>query len=204
MADHGIVSAQAKRFRKTTQSKHTLGYSPNRLRQRFEADEPNRVWVSDITYLWTAEGWCYLATVLDAHSRRIVGWALADHMRAELVVRALSRALRSRRPAPGLVFHSDRGSQYASARCRALLRDHEATQSMSGAGNCYDNAPAESFFASLKKECTHLQTFTTRTEAYDAVAAYIDGFYNPVRRHSALGYLSPTRYEQLDEVKLAA
>ena len=125
-------------------------------------------------------------------------------MRAELVARALHRALNRRKPDPGLVFHSDRGSQYASARCRALLRNHELTQSMRSAGNCYDNAPTESFFASLKKECIHLQTFATRTEAYDAIAAYIDGFYNSVRRHSALGYLSPTRYEQLDEVKLAA
>ena len=176
---------------------------PSVAQQHLYADAPHRVCVSDITYISTALGWCYLATVVDMYSRRVVGWALAEHMRAELVARALHRALNRRKPDPGLVFHSDRGSQYASARCRALLPNHKMTQSRSGAVNCYDKAPAESFFASLKKECTHLQTFTTPTEAYDAVAAYIDGFDNPVRRHSALDYLSPTRYEQLNEVKLA-
>lgn len=159
-------------------------------------DGANRVWVGDITYVWTAEGWSYLAVLLDLYARRVVGWAFARHMRTELPLAALQRALAARRPAPGLIHHSDRGSQYASRRYRATLVDHEVACSMSRAGDCYDNAVAESFFASLKKECLSRQHFATHTEAFDAIAAYIDGFYNPVRRHSALQYLSPIDYER--------
>jgi putative transposase len=154
------------------------------------------IWVADITYVWTGQGWGYLASVLDLFSRRVVGWAFANHMRRELPLQALQRALSSRRPAPGLIHHSDRGSQYASHDYRNVLRDHEVACSMSRAGDCYDNAVAESFFASLKKECLRRVHFATYTEAYDAIASYIDGFYNPTRRHSALGYLSPIDYEQ--------
>lgn len=196
MREHGIVAVQTKLFHKTTDSNHTLGYAPNLLQQSFSTHGPDRVWVGDITYIWTAEGWCYLAVQLDLFSRRVVGWALDEHMRAELPRRALSRALQARNPKPGLIAHSDRGSQYAAHEYRKLLASWGLSQSMSDAGNCYDNAVAESFFASLKKECISRHAFATRTEAYDAVARYIDGFYNPTRRHSTLGYVSPLVYEQ--------
>jgi putative transposase len=199
MREHGIVAVQTLLFRKTTDSNHTLGFAPNLLQQNFSTKSVDRVWVGDITYLWTGEGWCYLAVLLDLFSRRVVGWALDAHMRADLPLRALSRALQSRNPQPGLIHHSDRGSQYAAGSYRRLLASWGVAQSMSGAGNCYDNAVAESFFASLKKECTSRGAFATRTEAYDAVARYIDGFYNPTRRHSTLGYVSPVRYEQQAE-----
>lgn len=196
MREHGIVAVHTKLFHKTTDSAHALGYSPNLLQQSFATASPDRVWVGDITYVWTAEGWCYLAVLLDLFSRRVVGWAFDEHMRTELPLRALSRALESRAPEPGLIHHSDRGSQYAAHDYRKLLAAWGVAQSMSGAGNCYDNAVAESFFANLKKECVNLTPFATRTEAYDAIAHYIDGFYNPTRRHSTLGYVSPLRYEQ--------
>jgi transposase InsO family protein len=196
MREHGIVAVQTKLFRKTTDSNHSLGYAPNLLQQDFATASVDRVWVGDITYLWTGEGWCYLAVMLDLFSRRVVGWALDEHMRADLPQRALSRALQARNPQPGLIHHSDRGSQYAAHDYRKMLATWGMAQSMSGAGNCYDNAVAESFFASLKKECTSRHAIATRTEAYDAVARYIDGFYNPTRRHSTLGYVSPLRYEQ--------
>jgi transposase InsO family protein len=196
MREHGIVAVQTRRFHKTTDSNHTLGYAPNLLQQSFATHAPDRVWVGDITYIWTAEGWCYLAVLLDLYSRRVVGWALDEHMRAELPQRALGRALQARSPEPGLIHHSDRGSQYAAHDYRKLLAAWGASQSMSDAGNCYDNAVAESFFASLKKECISRHAFVTRTAAYDAVARYIDGFYNPTRRHSTLGYVSPLRYER--------
>jgi putative transposase len=195
MRANGLQPRVRRRFLITTDSSHRLPVAPNLLMQKFSTEGPNRVWTSDITYVWTAEGWCYLAVILDLFSRRVVGWALADHMRQELCIRALQRALRRRRPAAGLVCHSDRGSQYASRCYRAVLADHEAASSMSRAGNCYDNAVTESFFASLKKECTRRTSFATRTEAYDAVSSYIDGFYNLERRHSSLQYLSPIDYE---------
>ena len=195
MRENDLLARSPRRFRVTTDSKHSLPIAPNLLEQDFTADGPNRVWVGDITYVWTAEGWGYLASLLDLFGRRVVGWAFADHMRTELPLKALQRALEARSPAPGLIHHSDRGSQYASREYRQVLRDHQLACSMSRAGDCYDNAVAESFFASLKKECLSRVHFATLTEAYDAIAAYIDGFYNPVRRHSALGYLSPINYE---------
>lgn len=196
MRDNGIVAVQTKLFHKTTDSNHDLGYSPNLLQQQFATHEPDRVWVGDITYLWTGDGWCYLAVLLDLFSRRVVGWALDDHMRTELPLRALKRALEARCPQPGLIQHTDRGSQYAARDYRKLMATWSVAQSMSDAGNCYDNAVAESFFATLKKECIHRQAFATRTEAHDAVARYIDGFYNPMRRHSTLGGISPLQYER--------
>ncbi len=196
MREHGIVAVQTKLFHKTTDSNHKLGFAPNLLQQSFATHGADRVWVGDITYLWTGEGWCYLAVLLDLFSRRVVGWAIDEHMRADLPQRALERALQARCPQPGLIHHSDRGSQYAAHGYRKVLASWSVVQSMSDAGNCYDNAVAESFFASLKKECTSRTAFATRTEAYDAVARYIDGFYNPTRRHSTLGYVSPLRYEQ--------
>jgi putative transposase len=195
MRDGGLRATGARRFRATTDSNHSEPVAPNLLDRQFRPDAPNRAWVGDITYVWSAEGWCYVAVLLDLYAKRVVGWAMASHLRTELPLNALKRALATRRPPPGLVHHTDRGCQYASAAYQAVLRDHELTCSMSRAGDCYDNAVAESFFASLKKECLHRHAFATRTEVYDAVAAYIDGFYNPVRRHSAAGYLSPINRE---------
>jgi transposase InsO family protein len=195
MREHGLLARSPRRFRVTTDSKHALPIASNLLKQDFTTDGPNRVWVGDITYVWTAQGWGYLAALLDLFGRRVVGWAFADHMRTELPRKALQRALDARNPAPGLIHHSDRGSQYASREYRNVLVEHQAACSMSRAGDCFDNAVAESFFASIKKECLSRVHFATFTEAYDAIAAYIDGFYNPVRRHSALGYLSPIDYE---------
>lgn len=196
MREHGIRSVHTRRFHKTTDSNHALGFAPNLLDQDFSAQAPDRVWVGDITYVWTAEGWTYLAVLLDLYSRRVVGWAMDDCLHTELPLRALQRALGARSPAPGLIHHSDRGSQYAAREYRKLLAHWQVSQSMSGAGNCFDNAVAESFFASLKKERLHHMVFATRTEAYDAVERYIDGFYNPTRRHSLLGYVSPLSYER--------
>jgi len=193
--ENGLYPIQKKRFRKTTDSDHDLGYSPNLLEQEFTTNAPDEVWVSDMTYIWSGEGWCYLATVIDLYSRRVVGWAIADNMKAQLVVRALQRAITLRSPPPGLVVHTDRGSQYASAAYRKVLRNNKLRQSMSGTGSCYDNAVAESFFASLKKECVSRRAFVTRTEAFDAIRAYIEAFYNGKRRHSTLGYVSPISYE---------
>lgn len=194
--ENDLYSFHKKRFKKTTDSKHNLGYSPNLLKQNFTTTNPDEVWVSDITYVWTAEGWSYLATVIDLYSRRIVGWAYAEHMRAELVVTALRRAVQLRRPGANLIVHTDRGSQYASAAYRAVLSEQGVRQSMSGTGNCYDNAVAESFFASLKKERLSRQHYATRTEAFDAINSYVEGFYNPRRMHSVLGYMSPINYER--------
>jgi putative transposase len=195
MREHGLLARAPRRYRVTTDSAHPLPIAKNLLDQDFEVDEPNVVWAGDITYIWTAQGWCYLAVLLDLFSRRVVGWAFADHMRRELPLKALERALNARRPGAGLIHHSDRGSQYASREYQSMLLAHQVACSMSRAGDCYDNAVAESFFASLKKECLSRLHLATRTEAYDAIQSYIDGFYNPVRRHSALGYLSPINYE---------
>lgn len=196
MRDHGLQARAPRRFRTTTDSQHDRPVAPDLLGQNFHADEPNQAWVGDITYVWTAEGWSYLAVLLDLFSRRVVGWAFADHMRRQLVLDALHRALEARQPRPGLICHSDRGSQYASHDYQALLRSREVACSMSRPGDCYDNAVAESFFATAKKECILQQPFITRTQAFDCIANYIDGFYNPVRRHSTLGYCSPIDFER--------
>lgn len=196
MREEGLVAVQTRRFRKTTQSDHGRGYSPDLLKREFYCEQPNEAWVGDITYVWTAEGWCFLAILLDLYARRIVGWAMGDHMRVELPLKALGRALETRQPTPGLIVHSDRGSQYASKAYRDRIRDAEACQSMGDAGTAYDNAVAESFFRTLKGECLDRQPFSSRTEAYDAVSQYIDGYYNPIRPHSTLGYRSPLQYEQ--------
>jgi putative transposase len=204
MRENGIWARIRRRFRHTTDSNHKLPVAPNLLDQDFNAASPNQAWVGDITYIWTAEGWAYLAVLLDLFSRRVVGWALRKSLNRELAVSALKRALRRRRPAPGLVHHTDRGSQYASAEYRAILAQHGARGSMSAAGNCYDNAVAESFFATLKKELVHGCAFETRSEAYDAVAHYIENYYNAKRRHSAAGNRSPIKFELAHSARLAA
>ncbi|GAC1606229.1 MAG: hypothetical protein NVS3B21_35990 [Acidimicrobiales bacterium] len=166
--------------------------------------EVDRVYVGDITYVWTWEGWLYLATVIDLASRRVVGWATADHMRTSLVADALTMAVRERRPGPGLIFHTDRGAQYCSADFRRLCAAHQVVQSMSRPRQCWDNAVAESWFASLKEELIHRRSWPTRTQARAAIFDYIEVFYNRQRLHSTLGYLSPAAYEALKDTAAQA
>lgn len=181
----------------TTDANHDYPIAPNLLAQAFEAEHPDQVWLADITYIPTDEGWLYLAALLDMYSRRIVGWALSDSLHRQLVIDALQMALVTRQPSPGLTHHSDRGSQYASDDYQALLTKHQIVASMSRAGNCYDNAPMESFFASLKTERVHHRHYPTRAAARTDVFDYIEAFYNRFRRHSALDYLNPVAFEQL-------
>jgi len=204
MRENGIWARIRRRFRHTTDSNHRLPVAPNLLAQNFTATAPNQAWVGDITYIWTAEGWAYLAVLLDLCSRRVVGWALRKSLSRELALAALEHALTCRRPPPGLIHHTDRGSQYASQEYRALLLQHGAVFSMSAAGNCYDNAVAESFFATLKKELVHGCAFETRSEAYDAISGYIENYYNAKRRHSAAGNQSPINFELAKAGQLAA
>ena len=180
----------------TTVTDPTATAAPNLVARTFEASRPNELWVGDITYIPTGEGWLYLATLLDAYSRRIVGWAMADHLRTELALDALTMALQQRRPLPGqLVHHTDRGCQYTARAYQAVLAAHGVTCSMSRAGDCYDNALAESFFGTLKAELVQGQRWPSRRAARLALFEWIEGFYNRQRRHSALGYVSPARFE---------
>jgi transposase InsO family protein len=198
MRDHGIRAASSPKFRVTTDSMHALPVAENVLDRRFEQEAPDRVWLADITSIWTCEGWLYLACVLDAYSRKIVGWSMQARLTKELVLDALRMALGRRRAdcAAGLLHHSDRGSQYASAAFQELLREENITCSMSRKGNCWDNAMMESFMATLKKERVYQEVYATRAEARASVFDYIERFYNRVRRHSALGYVSPEEFEQ--------
>jgi transposase InsO family protein len=196
MRANGLVGKSPRRKRPvTTQRESGALAAPNRLAQDFTASRPNEKWLADLTYIDTFEGWLYLALVLDLFARPIVGWAMADHMRAELVEDALKMALGRRLPTPGLLHHSDRGSQYTSTQVRTLLAEHHIQVSMSGMGNCYDNAPMESFIGTLKTECASCQ-FATRAEARLVIFEYIEVWYNRQRLHSALGYLSPAEFEQ--------
>jgi putative transposase len=199
MRQHRIRARAVRRFHRTTESLLGLPVAPNRLNQEFKTGAPNRVWTADITFLDTAEGWLYLATVLDLYSRRIVGWAMAEHMETSLVRDALQMALTQRQPAAGLLHHSDRGRQYASAEYQTLLKDYGVACSMSRRGNCYDNAVHESFFGTLKSECADGR-FASRTAARQCVFEYIEVWYNRQRRHSTLGYLSPVEFEQVRAV----
>jgi len=196
MRENGLSARTKRRFRKTTDSNHKRGFSPNLLKRRFTADAPNEVWVGDITYIWTAEGWLYLAVLIDLFARRVVGWAIESHMRDELTLEALTRAIAIRQPSSNIIHHSDRGSQYASIDYRDELKRHGFAQSMSRKGDCWDNAVAESFFASLEKDVLLRTEFRTRSEARLAVIEYIEVFYNPVRRHSANELLSPANAER--------
>jgi transposase InsO family protein len=192
MRQMGLSARQGRRRTpRTTDSRHDLPVAPNLLDRHFTAERPNAVWLADISYLPTDEGWLYLAAIKDMATREIVGWSMADHLRAELCLDALVMALQRYRPLPGLIHHSDRGVQYACSSYRAVLERHGITQSMSRRGNCLDNAPMESFFASLKKEHVHQARFRTREEAKAAVFEYIEVFYNRQRLHSALGYRTP-------------
>ncbi|MBE0689099.1 MAG: IS3 family transposase [Anaerolineae bacterium] len=192
---HGIRGCHRhRRCPTTTHSNHDQPVAANILARDFSASAPNQKWLGDISYIDTLEGFLYLASLEDAYSRRIVGWAMADHMDTRLVERALHMACGQRRPQPGLLHHSDRGSQYASSDYRALLATHGIIVSMSRAGNCWDNAMMESFFATLKSECA-TQPFATRAQARTVIFEYIEGFYNRQRLHSALGYRSPEQFE---------
>jgi transposase InsO family protein len=198
MRTYNLIPKTVRTFKVvTTDSNHTLPVAPNRLNQQFSADRPDQIWLADITYVPTLEGWLYLAVVLDLYSRRIVGWAMSDSLHRQLVIEALQMAIITRRPAPGLLHHSDRGSQYASDDYQALLTKNHMVGSMSRKGNCYDNAPVESFFGPLKTELVFHQQYATRTEARPDLFEYIEVFYNRFRRHSALGYKSPVKFEAL-------
>ncbi len=197
MRDNDIQAKTARKFRvTTTDSNHNLPVADNILDRQFNPSEANEVWLTDITYIPTDEGWLYLAAVEDLYSRRIVGWSMDDNMESRLVVDALEMAVQRRLPDEKLLAHSDRGSQYASEHYQRLLGRHGITCSMSRRGDCWDNAPMESFFASLKKELVHDARFATRAEARAAIFEYIEVFYNGQRRHSSLGYVFPAEYEQ--------
>jgi transposase InsO family protein len=196
MRQHGIRARAPRRYRVcTTDSKHSFPVAENLLDQNFVADRPDQVWLADITYIPTAEGWLYLAVVLDLFTRKVVGWAMRDHMRAELTIAALTMAIQRRRPAAGLIHHSDRGSQYAAGDYRDIVRAVAITQSMSRKGNCWDNAPMESFFGTLKTELVHHGEYPDRDAARRDLFAYIEGYYNRQRRHSAIGYITPEQAE---------
>jgi putative transposase len=200
MRQIGLRAKVQRRFKKTTSPCKDREAAPNLLMQKFQTSGPNRVWLSDITFIDTDEGWLFLTTIEDMWSRRMVGHAITDHLRALAVIEALQMALGRRRIAPGLIFHSDRGKQYIDHRVRALLHAHGITQSMSSTGNCYDNAMAESFFATLKKGHVFSVRFQTREEARRRIFEYLEVFYNRVRRHSSLGYKSPVAFEQSHQI----
>ena len=196
MRTQGIAAKTARKFRHTTDSNHDLPVAANLLERAFDPAAANTAWVSDFTFISTREGWLYLAAGEDLFSRRGVGWAMSDRMTSRLVVDALAMAVQFRLPKEGLLAHSDRGSQYASEHYRRLLAQHGIQCSMSRRANCWDNAPMESFFASLKKELVHHEDYQTREEAKASIFEYIEVFYNRQRRHSSLGYKSPAEYEQ--------
>lgn len=193
MADN-LICKQKKAYKITTHSEHTLPVSPNLLQQNFEASVPNQVWTVDISYIDTNEGWLYLAGIKDLFNKEMVGYAMGERMTVNLVGNALFRAVQNKRPAAGLIHHSDRGSQYCSRRYQAMLKQFGMKSSMSGKGNCYDNAPIESFWGSLKNELVHHERYETRAQAEASIKEYIEIFYNRQRRHSSLGNLSPAEF----------
>ena len=203
MHQNNIAAKTKKKFKKTTNSNHSNYISPNLLEQNFRVTSPNEAWVADITYISTYEGWLYLAVVLDLYSRKVVGWSMGNRMTSRLVIDALEHAIVDRKPVDGLIFHSDRGSQYVSIDFRKSLKKHSIIQSMSGKGNCYDNAVAESFFHTLKTELVYWERYKTRSDAKSDIFKYIEGFYNRRRRHSYLNYFSPSNFEMLYLKKVA-
>jgi putative transposase len=204
MREKRLVARMRRRFRTTTDSKHDFPIAPNVLDRDFTASAPDRAWVTDITFLWTAQGWLYLAAILDLFSRRVVGWATSQNVDRHLALAALDTALARRRPAAGLVHHSDRGSTYASSDYRKALDARGLECSMSRKGDCWDNAVAESFFSTLKRELEGIDDFESRVGATLSIGDYIDGFYNIQRRHSAINYTSPIEFELIHSVKRAA
>ena len=195
MRKNGIKAKMKRRFKKTTDSNHKLPVAENILNRDFSASGPNQKWVSDLTYVWTMAGWLYLCTVIDLYSRKVVGWSMDDNMETNLVVKALEMACVNREPSPGLIFHSDRGSQYASEQFRKILKNKKIIQSMSRKGNCWDNSVAESFFHSLKTEELYFNKFYNKNQAKSCIFEYIELNYNRKRSHSYLGYLSPHQFE---------
>lgn len=198
MRDNDLKARQKRRFTRTTDSNHDHPIAPNLLNGDFSATRPNQKWASDISYVWTKEGWLYLAVIMDLYSRRIVGWATSDHLKKELALNALGQAVALRDPPPSLMHHSDRGSQYCSCAYRKALQAIKAQTSMSRKGNCYDNAVVETFFKTIKSELIWRMTFHSRAQAKGEIARYIDAFYNPIRRHSTCGYASPMKFEMMN------
>ena len=196
MAEQGLQVKTKRKFQVTTDSSHGQAVAPNVLDRQFDVNQPDTAYVGDITYIWTAEGWLYLAVVIDLFSRAVVGWSMSPWLKAELVTQALQMALDQRQPLPGLIMHTDRGSQYVADVYLRLLHHHGIEPSMSRKGNCWDNAVAESFFHTLKTECVYLEPFETREQAQDVIFDYIEVFYNRQRRHSANGNRAPMVYEE--------
>lgn len=204
MRENKIFPKNNKHYIRTTDSKHNLDVAPNLLERNFYVDKPNMCWVSDITYIWTVTGWLYLSVFIDLFSRRVVGWSMDSNLNRSLVINAYDMAVNNRRPAKGLIVHSDRGSQYASNDFKEYLSKTGAIQSMSRKGDCWDNAVAESFFASLKKERVYGSNYKNQKEAKLDIFDYIEVFYNRIRLHSTNGYLSPMRFENNYEYLLKA
>jgi putative transposase len=202
MKEAHIECKQRRKYKVTTQSNNKLPVADNRLNRQFKIDSPNRAWVTDITYLWTNEGWLYLAAVLDLFSRKVVGWAMASYMTKKLTMNALEMAFGRRAPKSGLLHHSDRGCQYTSYEYQGLLKKFGIVVSMSRRGNCWDNAVMERFFGSLKSERTDNKIYQTRDQAKADVVDYIEMFYNSERLHSTLGYMSPIEFEKIKQVPL--
>ncbi len=202
MASAGLYCKTRRKFKVTTNSQHNELISPNLLQRQFDVTQPDKYWVGDITYIPTKEGWLYLATVIDLYSRQVIGWSMANHMRTKLINDALTMAIWKRKPKRGLIWHSDRGSQYASDSHRAILKDHGIIQSMSRKGDCWDNAVAESFFHTLKTELTNHYQFNNHQEAKNVIFEYIEVFYNRIRIHSANNYLAPVEFEEVNRKSL--
>ncbi|MCK4712577.1 MAG: IS3 family transposase [Marinosulfonomonas sp.] len=196
MRQNGISVVRTRKHKVTTDSNHKFNIAPNLLDRNFTAAGPNQKWAGDITYIWTREGWLYLAVILDLHSRRVIGWAVSNRMKRDLAIRALGMAIAFRAPSKGCIHHTDRGSQYCSHDYQKILRQHGFKASMSGKGNCYDNAAVETFFKTIKAELIWRYSWETRRQAEMAIFEYINGFYNPRRRHSALGWKSPVAFER--------
>ena len=195
MRENGLSPKRKQKFKKTTDSQHNKAVASNLLDQDFSAEAPNRKWAADISYIWTAQGWLYLAVIIDLYSRRVIGWAAGARITSDLPRRALNRAIALRQPGAGVIHHSDRGSQYCSDVYQARLGELGFLVSMSGKGNCYDNAVVETFFKTIKSELIWRTVFRSRSHAETAIAEYIDGFYNPERRHSTLAFTSPVKFE---------
>lgn len=202
MRENNIKAKTKRRFKVTTVQNSKAAASENILNQNFTASSENKIWTGDITYLWTKEGWLYLAIVMDIYSRKIIGWSINSSLSTELVIRALMMALVHRNPERGIIFHSDRGSQYTSSAFREILKNYGIVQSMSSTGNCYDNAITESFFHTLKTELTYWEKYQTREEAKRSIFEYIEINYNRRRLHSSLGYLSPVEFEEKNSKEL--
>ena len=196
MRQNGTRIIRSRKFKRTTDSDHAFNIAPNLLQQDFTASGPNQKWAGDITYVWAREGWVHLAVIIDLYSRRVIGWAISNRMKQDLAIRALNMAVALRRPPTGCIHHTDRGSQYCAHEYQKILRRHRSSVSMSGKGNCYDNSVVGSFFKSLKAELLCRRDWHNRRDVEIDLFGYINGFYNPRRKHSALGWKSPVAFEQ--------